>query len=77
MVRVILAAEVVDVCGRHQRSSELAREADDPLVGLLLLRQLVGLDLEVHVLAAEDADQVVEVSAGVCGTLLDQAAAEP
>jgi hypothetical protein len=73
---VVLAAQVVDVRGRHQRPAELLRRADDPLVRLLLLGDAVALDLEIDLLGAEGLDQVVDVGAGISRTVLDQAAAE-
>ena len=76
MVVEVLAAQVVDVGGADQRAPELAGEADDALVGLVLLGDPVLLDLEVDLLGAEGLDQVVEVGAGVVVALLDQAAAE-
>ena len=76
MVVEVLAAQVVDVGGADQRPAQLAGEADDPLVGLVLLGDAVLLHLEVDLLGAEGLDQVVEVGAGVVGALLDQAAAE-
>ena len=72
----VLAPQVVDVGGADQRPAQLAGEADDPLVGLVLLGDAVLLHLEVDLLGAEGLDQVVEVGAGVVGALFDQAAAE-
>ena len=72
----VLAPQVVDVGGADQRPAQLAGEADDPLVGLVLLGDAVLLHLEVDLLGAEGLDQVVEVGAGVVGALLDQAPAE-
>ena len=76
MVVEVLAAQVVDVGGPDQRPVQLAGEADDALVGLVLLGDPVLLHLEVDLLGAEGLDQVVEVGARVVGALLDQAAAE-
>ena len=67
MVVVVLAAQVVDVGGADQRPAELAGEADDALVRLVLLGDAVLLDLEVDLLGPEGLDQVVEVGAGVVG----------
>ena len=67
MVVEVLAAQVVDVGGADQRPAQLAGEADDPLVRLLLLVDAVLLHLEVDLLGAEGLDQVVEVGAGVVG----------
>ena len=72
----VLAAQVVDVGGADQRPAQLAGEADDPLVRLVLLGDAVLLHLEVDLLGPEGLDQVVEVGAGVVGALFDQAAAE-
>ena len=44
-----------------QRPPELARDLDDPLVGLVLGGEAVLLDLEVHVVGAERLDQLVGV----------------
>ena len=76
MVRVVLAAQVVHVARRDERAAQLLGCPHDPLVGLVLLRHAVRLDLEVDVLGAEDPDQVVDVLAGVAGALGDQPLAE-
>ena len=76
MAVVVLAAQVVDVGGRHQRPAELARHLDDPLVRLLLLRDAVALHLEVDLVRAEGVDEVVDVRPRVVGPVLDQPAAE-
>ena len=65
VARVVLAAQVVDVRRADQRAPELARDPRDPLVGAVLLGDLVVLDLEVDVLRAEHAHQVVDVGARV------------
>ena len=72
----VLAPQVVDVGGGDQRPAELPGEADDPLVGLVLLVDPVLLHLEVDLVGAEGLDQVVEVGAGVVVALFDQAPAE-
>src|SRR3954454_9237193 len=66
----------MDVGGPDQRPVQLAGEADDPLICLVLLFDPVLLDLEVDLLGAEGLDQVVEVGAGVALALFDEAAAE-
>ena len=72
----VLAPQVVDVGGADHRPAQLAGEADDPLVRLVLLGDPVLLHLEVDLVGAEGLDQVVEVGAGIVGALFDQAAAE-
>ena len=76
MIVVVLARQVVHVRGPHQRPADLARHLDDPLVRLVLLGDAVALQLEIDLIGAEDADQVVDVGAGVVGAVLDDAAAE-
>ena len=76
VVVVVLAAQVVHVAGAHQAAPELAGDPDDALVALLLRRQPVLLHLEVDVLRAEHAQQIVRVRAGVLGPVLEQALAE-
>ena len=76
VVVVVLAAQVVDVAGADQRPSELSRDPDDPLVGLLLLGEPVLLDLEVHVVGAERVDQLRGVGPGIAGTPVEQVLAE-
>ena len=51
---VVLAAQVVDVAGADERSAQLPGDTHDPLVALVLEGEAVALELEVHVLAAED-----------------------
>ena len=63
MVVVVLAAQVVDVAGPHERPAHLARDADDPGVGDLLVADAVLLDLEEDVVGAERLQQVVGVGA--------------
>ena len=76
MVLVVLAAQVVDVSRTHERTSELTSDADDSLVGLLLLGEAVLLHLEVDVLGAEGPDQLVGVRPCVVRATHDQALAE-
>ena len=57
-------------------AAELAGDPGDPLVGLVLLGDPVDLELEVDVLGAEDAEQVVDVGAGLVGPVLDDPPAE-
>jgi hypothetical protein len=77
VVVVVLAAQVVDVAGADERAAELARDADDALVGLVLGVEAVLLDLEVQVLGAEDLQQVVGVGARRGRVVVDEALAEP
>ena len=72
----VLAAEVMDVPGGHQRPAQLARDPHDALVGLVLLGDAVLLDLEEDVVGAEHADQGVGVRARLVRVVLHQAAAE-
>ena len=76
MAVVVLASQVVDVGGGDQRPAELLRDADDALVGLVLLGDAVPLDLEVDLLGTESLDQVVDVGARVVRAVLHQPAAE-
>ena len=64
MVRVVLAAQVVDVGRRDQRAAELAAIRTMPSFALSCSASAVRLDLEVDVLGAEDPDQVVDVRRG-------------
>ena len=73
---VVLAPEVVDVGRADQAPAHLARDLDDPLVGLVLLGQAVLLDLEVDVVRAVDLDEVVGVLAGLGRVVGDQPLAE-
>ena len=65
VVVVVLAAQVVDVAGADQAPADLAGDPDDPLVALVLRREAVLLHLEVDVLGAEHAQQIVGVGARV------------
>ena len=76
MVVVVLAAQVVNVPRSHEAAAELAGDAHDALVALLLRRQAILLYLEVHVLAAEHALQLLRVRARVLRAILQQALAE-
>ncbi len=77
MVAVVLAPQVVDVGGADERLAELPGDPGDPLVRLVLLGDAVYLELEVDVLGPEDLQQVVDMGAGVVGTVLDEPPAEP
>ncbi len=59
-----------------RRPPSFARDALDPLVALLLGGQPVLLQLEVDVLGAEDAEQLVGVGARVLGAVFGEALAE-
>ena len=76
MAVVVLAAEVVDVRRGDQRPAQLTGDADDPLVGLVLLRDAIALDLEVDLVAPEGLDQIVDVRPRVVGAVLDEPTAE-
>jgi hypothetical protein len=76
VVVVVLAAQVVHVAGAHDRAPDLAGDAHDPLVGLLLVGDAVLLDLEVDVVGAEGVHQVVDVGARLVVATVDQALAE-
>jgi hypothetical protein len=76
VVVVVLAPQVVDVAGADQRPPDVAGDADDALVGLLLVGQPVLLELEEDVVAAEDLQQVVGVRTGVAVAPGDEALAE-
>jgi hypothetical protein len=65
VVVVVLTPQVVDVPGPHQWPAELAGDADDALVGLILLGEPVLLNLEVDVPGPEGVDQLVRVGPGV------------
>jgi hypothetical protein len=75
--RIVLAAQVVHVGRADQRAAQLACDADDLLVRAVLLGDLVVLDLEVDVVGAEHAQQLVRVRARLLRALLDDALAEP
>jgi hypothetical protein len=76
VVRVVLPAQVVNVGRRHERPAKLPCCSDDALIGLLLLRQPIGLDLEVDVVRPEDTQEVVGMGAGIGRPLLHEAPAE-
>ena len=76
VVVVVLAAQVVHVAGADERPADLARDAHDPLVGLVLVGDAVLLDLEVDVLGAEGLQQVVGVGARLGVAAVDEALAE-
>ena len=76
MVVVVLAAQVVDVAGSDQRSSQLSCDSDDPLVGPLLFGDPVLLHLEVHVLGPKCVHELVRVSTRIGGAALKQQLAE-
>ncbi len=76
VVVVVLAAQVVDVARPHERPADLPGDADDPLVGPLLVREAVLLHLEVDVVGPEGAEQVVGVGARVGRAILEQPPAE-
>ena len=76
MVVVVVARQVVDVARADERAADLAREAHDPLVHLVLLGDAVDLDLHVDVLAAHGLEEIVEMGAGIGGALLDDPARE-
>ena len=73
---VVLAAQVVHVGGGDERAPDLAGDAHDALVGVVLLGDAVLLDLEEHVVGAERVEQVVGVSARVGFAALGEARAE-
>ena len=73
---VVLAAQVVHVAGADERAPDLARDAHDALVGLVLVGDAVLLDLEVDVVGAEGVHQVVDVGARLVVAAVDQALAE-
>jgi hypothetical protein len=77
VVRVVLAVEVVDVARPDERAPDLARDPLDSLVGAVLLREPVGLDLEVHVVLPEHPEQIVGVGARVGGPPVDESPTEP
>jgi hypothetical protein len=66
----------VDVGGPDQRQAELTGGLDDSLVGLVLLRDAVLLELELEVVGAEDVDQLVGVIERLGIAILDQALAK-
>ena len=59
-----------------RRAAQLAGDPHDSLVALVLRRQAVLLDLEVDVLGAEHAQQVIGVGARLLLAVLEQALAE-
>src|SRR5436305_5735724 len=71
MMVVVLPAQIVDVAGADQRPPELTSDPHDALVALVLRLEPVLLDLEVDVVGAERADQLVRV-----GTRLVRVAAQ-
>ena len=73
---VIVAREVVDVPGADDRAADLPRDLDDPLVALVLQRDLVLLDLEVDVVAPDRVHQVVDVLARLVRTVVAEQLAE-
>jgi hypothetical protein len=76
VVRIVLTSQVVDVGGGDEGPAELTRRPHDALVRLVLLRDPVGLDLEVDVVGAKGPDKFVGVRPRVGGSILDQAPAE-
>jgi hypothetical protein len=76
VVLVVVPGQVVDVAGGDERAAHLARDAHDRLVGLVLGRDPVLLDLEVHVLRAEHLHQLVHVIARLGRQVVDDPAAE-
>ena len=76
MVLVVLAAQIVHVAGAHEAAADFPGDPNDALVALVLRREPVLLHLEVDVLAAEHAQQIVGVSAGLPVAILEQALAE-
>ena len=75
MVVVVLAAQVVDVGGGHQRPAHLPGELRDRLVDHVLLGDAVLLDLEVDVLRPEHLHELVQVGARLVEPALDDPAA--
>ena len=65
VVVVVLPAQVVHVAGSHQGAAQLAGDADDSFVGLVLGGDAIGLDLEVDVVGTEGTDQLIGVRPGV------------
>ena len=76
VVAVVLASEVVDVAGTHQRPPDLAGNPHNPLVGLLLGCEAVLLDLEVDVVGAERLQHLVGVRPGIAIAPVQQRLAE-
>ena len=72
VVLVVLAAQVMNVGGRHQRPADLAGDPGDPGVGLVLVVDPVLLNLHVDLLGAEYLDQLVEVGTRVVRPVFDQ-----
>ncbi len=73
---VVLPSQVVDVARPDQRPPHLARDLHDPLVGLILRRHAVLLDLEVHVVGTECLHQLIGVGPGLALPSLEQVLAE-
>ena len=76
VMAVVLATQVVDVARPDQRPAQLARDLDDPLVGLILRGEAVLLDLEVHVVGAERLDQLIRMGPGLRRPAVEQVLAE-
>ncbi len=76
VVVVVLAAQVVHVARAHEAPADVARDALDALVALLLGGEPVALQLEVDVLGAEDAEQLVSVGTRVGRAVFGEALAE-